>query len=167
MSERPPKGPVRRIYDLIYLLFVVGFGASFSLSISWHVFSQGRAARGEVSGSATTAECGVALAGLFAELRQKAGAELARGEDIESGWTRWEAGWRARLDGVGHRCALRRGNAERRELWLMANDLQHVAVAYTTAVRGYSERGRKPLLRLRAELDRLKLSAEGVQLNRP
>ncbi len=96
--------------------------------------------------------CRARLTDLYAELRAQAGGTLAGPDgpraEAEDDWRVWSSGWRERLATVRTACRLKQPAME--PLRRTADDIERVHLAYTTAVRGFVEVGRRPLERLRA-----------------
>ncbi len=146
-ADNLPRGPLRKTYTLVYWLFVIGVGASVSLSITWHsiktAYAEGSA---EV---APLADCLADETALIDDLRAEASRLLgAPSADIDAHWQRWSATWRPRLRAHRDRCLPAAGDPTRDDRALRMRDLERVHLAYTTAIRGFAEVGRKPLQRL-------------------
>ena len=89
--------------------------------------------------------------------RDEATRQLARDaatEETIAEWRTWTQGWRERFAGVETRCGLER-NPAMAPVRQLAEDVERVQLAYTTALKSFSDLGRKPLPRMRGAFETL------------
>lgn len=150
---------LRRVFQIGYVLMCVGIGGS----VAWSVTAEGlggtapSAAPIDAPASVTPdgpvgRQCTARLRGLYVELQDRARVAFAGATDeaaeAEAAWRQWSDTFRADLRGLRSGCRL---DAEAmRPVEQLANDVERVHLAYTTALRGFVEVGRKPVVRLRA-----------------
>ncbi len=125
---------------------------SISLSASYHVYSDPE--REELSQDGLNLEsCQLALAQRHQLLRESAAEILGGTEPSKQRLEHWQGfrkAWKRELHRISARCHLRQ-NRERKALRVRAEDLERLELAYTTALKGFLELGRKPIKRLYPE----------------
>lgn len=153
MNDRPRRrrGPLGRAYQIVYWLFVVGFLMSVSLSVTWHVMAD-HGAKGE-AGAMDAPGCARGLRVLYDEVRTEASRLMSSpipAADVDAQWVTWSRGWRSRARALRHRCPV----AENADLRQLADDVERMHLAWSTAIKGFADMGRQPLSRLKSDFDR-------------
>ena len=69
-------------------------------------------------------------------------------DDISARWRSWSESWHLELETLITRCRLRTSKAMA-PLAQAARDLKRLGFAYTTALKGFTEVGRRPIARFR------------------
>jgi len=133
----------------VYWVFTIGLGASVSLSVTYHAI-QAAGGGATTDAASSGADCDADLDRLYAAVRGE-GARLmaAPTPKIAETWHEWSAGWRAEYEGMRARCTAS-GAPNREATRKRAKDLERVHLAYTTAIRGFIDVGRRPLERIHA-----------------
>lgn len=153
---KPAPNPYRRAGQIVYVLICVAVGASVSISVTAAAFQSGPPASADavpedvMPGDPAGRACAAELRALHASLRREAGRTLASAElgpdALLASWRGWSDSWRDELDAVRSRCRLRSSKAME-PLRQLAHDLERLGFAYTTALSGFAEVGRRPLER--------------------
>lgn len=153
---------LRRAFQIGYVLMCVAIGGS----VAWSVTAEGLgtsapttapiAAPADVTPDGPVGrQCAQRLRDLYGDLQVRAqGAFDGAVEDAaeaEVAWRQWSNGFRAELRALRAGCRL--DAAAMRPVEQLAGDVERVHLAYTTALRGFVEVGRKPVVRLRAAWD--------------
>lgn len=146
-APRPRRGPIARIYRVVYWLFVVGVLLSISLSVTWHVL--GGSADAEVSrGDLDVATCRTRITQQYQAMRSEAQTILFAGAvpsiELETRWRTFSVDWRNDVKGLRVRCPLKT-DADLRQL---TADVERMHMAWSTALGALVEVGRRPLQRL-------------------
>ncbi len=150
---------LRRAFQVGYVLICVGIGGSVAGSVT----AEGLGAPAPTAAPITAPpgvtpdgpigrQCATPLRDLYDALHARAriafdAAALDAGE-AELAWRGWSDTFRADLRALRTGCRL---DAEAMlPVEQLADDVERVHLAYTTALRGFVEVGRKPVVRLRA-----------------
>lgn len=160
----PQASPIRRVSRGVYWAFVILLGASVSISVTIRGLDLGGASDEEPIPADTTPEdeegraCIQQLFDLYGRLRARAGRLLTEPQATETAvteaWRTWSEDWRGDLARVQLRCGLKQ-NPRMAPVRLLAEDIERMHLAYTTAIKGFVELGGKPALRLRQGFDDL------------
>ena len=144
-------GPQRRTglfwktYRLLYWTFVVGVLMSISLSVTWHVLGDSTA---EASTTAMAVPaCAKTLHTLYDSLNREGSQLLAQPKDadaVDAQWSTWSSTWRKDVRELRTQCPLEETPA----LSQLVDDVERLHLAWSTAIKGWTEVGRTPLLRL-------------------
>jgi hypothetical protein len=166
-TVRPPRDPWRRAFALLYWLFAIGLGTSVALGATLGAFTHpepvnGRAVPVSVQADDTDGRrCAQELRTLHDALLAQAGkvfagagANAADGVDVRETWALWSKQWRGELDTLRADCRLDEAESLR-HLARLADGLGRLDLAYTTAVLGFSDVGRRKLVEVRSALDGL------------
>jgi hypothetical protein len=154
VTDRPPRrrGVIWRIYQITYWLFVVGFLASVSLSVTWHVMAKGDPKETTLMDAQG---CARGLRVLYDELHTQGELLLVAhpipATDVDAQWVAWSNGWRKRSKDLRGRCPVDQDPA----LLQLADDVDRMHLAWSTAIKGFADMGRPPLQRLQASFDQL------------
>ncbi len=143
-------GAFWKTYRAVYWTFTIGLGVSVSLSVTWYSINTAGGAGILRPQDAVAVDCDAQLAELYKEVR-KEGSRLmaAPTPHMADTWHDWSEDWRNRYKSMRANCT-GKGAPDRKALRLRAKDLERVHLAYTTAFRGLTEIGRKPIERIQA-----------------
>lgn len=146
----PPRrtGPLWKTYRALYWTFTIGLGASVSLSVTWHAVKAAGGGGVVASEPRSAAACDAELARLYTDLRREGSRLLSTPTPhVSDTWHTWSETWRGQYEDMRARCTGPTAT-DREAVRKRAKDLERVHLAYTTAFRGFTEVGRRPLRRI-------------------
>ena len=139
-------GPLWRVYQGLYWSLVVGLALSISLSVTWHVLvtpdSQTAGAQLDVP------TCTAKLYALYNELNEQGAALLSKpqpAEALNTQWREWSGQWQARA----HELRLQCPTEAAPQLATLRDNVDRMHLAWSTAIKGFTEVGNGPLLMLK------------------
>lgn len=155
---------MRRAFSLLYWAMAVGLAASVALSATHGAFVRPTPASGAMTPEGVTPEtpegraCARDLKALHDELVDRAGRTFVGDggptPDMLRDWTTWTATWRDRL--LERRTACRLGQSKAMApVDRLARHLERLHLAYTTALNGFSDVGRRQLVETRKAFEAL------------
>jgi hypothetical protein len=153
----------------------VGLAASVALSATYGAFVRPEPATGAMAPEGVTPEspegraCALDLKSLRDELVERAGRTFVGDggptPDMLRDWTAWTATWRDRL--LERRTACRLGESKAMApVDRLARHLERLHLAYTTALNGFSDVGRRQLVETRKAFEALGVDGRS-DVNRP
>ena len=162
---------MRRAAKVLYWLMAIGLAATVALSATFGAFVRPGAVAGTLVAPDTTPEspagrqCAVELRGLHGKLVERAGRTFVGdggpSPDLLADWAEWSIGWRQELQALRTSCRL--GDSVAMEpLTRLGKHLERLHLAYTTALNGFSDVGRKQLVETRRAFEALGLEKPGV-----
>jgi len=148
----------RELFRAGYWIGAIGLAISVSISVT-RSGCQRPAVAGDQQVAANTTpvsdegrRCQRALRELYGELTQKARVAFVGEGGPRPGffeeWRTWSRGWRDELDIVRSRCRLTTSEAMR-PMRRLADQHERLHLAYTTALRGFTDVGRRELIEIR------------------
>lgn len=155
---------MQKLFSGLYWVMAAGLGASVALSATWGAYFKPTttavvaAEPGVTPESEAGRRCASSLAALYREQRERAGRTLVGDggptADLVQDWATWSTAWRERLRSQRVACRLDESPAMA-PLATLASGLERLNLAYTTAVTGFSDVGRRQLQETQQGLEAL------------
>lgn len=162
---------MRRAAKVLYWLMAIGLAATVALSATWGAFVRPGVPQGTMVPADTSPEspagrqCALDLRALHGTLVERAGRTFVGdggpSPDMLADWADWSIGWRNELQALRTTCRLR-DSVAMRPLSRLGAHLERLHLAYTTALNGFSDVGRKQLVETRQAFEALGLDKTGV-----
>ena len=160
---------MRRVVQALYWLMTIGLAAPVALSATWGAYVRPRVPPSAVVTADVTPDspagrtCGLALKASHGALVERAGRTFFRdggpSPDMLRDWATWSATWRDELH--EQRISCRLGDVPAMEpLSRLADHLERLNLAYTTALNGFSDVGRRQLVEAGRLFEELGLDRE-------
>lgn len=162
---------MRRAAKVLYWLMAIGLAATVALSATWGAFVRPGIAPAALVAPDTTPEsaagrqCALDLRTLHGKLVERAGRTFVGdggpSPDMLADWAEWSIGWRQELQALRTTCRL--GDSVAMEpVARLGEHLERLHLAYTTALNGFSDVGRKQLVETRHAFEALGLDKPGL-----
>lgn len=155
---------MRRVFSFLYWAMAVGLAASVAISATYGAFVRPLPQAGAMAPEGVTPDspegrgCARDLKALHDELVDRAGRTFVGDggptPEMLRDWTAWSATWRDRL--LERRTACRLGQSKAMApVDRLGRHLERLHLAYTTALNGFSDVGRRQLVETRQAFEAL------------
>lgn len=158
---------MRKLFTILYWVITIGAGASVAASATWGSFAARRPRSTEMVAPGVTPDtpegrqCAHDLKALYDDLLARAGQTLVGSggpsPDAVGDWAAWSRDWHERLEARRTVCRLRQ-SPEMAPVARLAGNLERLHLAYTTALNGFSDVGRRHLVETRQAFESLGLT---------
>lgn len=149
---------LREIFRALYWIGTIGLGATVALSATFGAYRRPAVDDADLVPAMVRPDdpdgrrCADRLRVLYRELVDRAGRTFVGdggpSPDFAADWADWSGSWRLGLERTRGACRLR-DSAAMRPVAELADSLERLHLAYTTALLGFSDVGRRELINVR------------------